>query len=155
MTFDPLQWAKERKPAPAPQRRSWERHQGRPPVRLDANELGKFIATLRRRKALGLRDVAAVLAAVDDHRQPLSPFGWRSGGNYLRRYQALKDQVVDATPPDAEEVEALRAMRWLARLLAIENAEARARRSACPSLRDWLDDDTPVADSQPEARRTR
>ncbi|MEW6448342.1 MAG: hypothetical protein AB1426_09680 [Bacillota bacterium] len=137
----PLAWAKKRKSARITAQSFWARVRGNPEPRttsrLDKNELGKLIATLRRQDLARLRQIAAALAAEEDQ-NPVSAFGRRSNNEYLGRFKVLLNHVIETIPPEWQDKDAIRGLEWLRRLLEIEEADRRGQRQGNDSLISWL-----------------
>jgi hypothetical protein len=145
--MEPLEWAKQRKRAAVTQQSYRRRRDLRQTPNLDANELGKYISTLRQRGGQQLQQVANGLAGENKEYEPLGAFGRRSGNEYLGRLKVLQEHLVRQLPPTWDKADTLRGLRWFKRLLDIEDADRKLLR--------WLLDSeraTPAARSAPSGQ---
>lgn len=136
--MDPLDWAKQCKQA-AITRQFYRRGPNiRQTEELDDNELGKYIATLRQQGSQQLRQVADGLACQNTNQEPMVAFGRRSGNEYLGRFKVLQKHIVHQLPPNWDDEDTTRGLRWLKRLLDIEDSDRKQRRQGQDKLLHWL-----------------
>lgn len=137
----PLAWAKRRKSANVTAQSFWVHKrrevEQKSTRRLDKNELGRLIATLRRQDLAKLRQIAAAFAA-EKNQKPVSAFGRRSNNEYLGRFKVLLTHVIEPIPSEWQREDAIRGLEWLRRLLEIEEADRKEQRQGNDSLMSWL-----------------
>lgn len=136
--MNPFDWAKKRKQAPIVVQSYRRRQQIRQTRDFDDNELGKYIVTLHHKNLQQLRRVADGLAREDGNQEPVSAFGKRSGNEYLGRFKVLRTHITSQLPTSWNDKETVRGLRWLKRLLDIEESDRKQRRQGQDNLLNWL-----------------